>query len=278
MAGLYVVATPIGNLDDISTRAVRTLSEVDVIAAEDTRHTRRLLAAHGIKTPIVAYHEHNEEEASPRLVSRVLAGESVALVSDAGTPLVSDPGYRLIKAALAAGIPVVPIPGPSAVIAALSVSGLPANRFCFEGFLAARASARRQQLQALETELRTLVIYEAPHRISELVGDICEILGTDRNICVARELTKQFEQVFSGTAAEVKAALDDGRMPAKGEFVLVVDGAGQNATGADQREQQRVMSVLLKSLAPGAAATVASELLGVSRKPLYDIALALKKE
>ncbi len=277
MACLYVVATPIGNLEDISARALRVLREVDVIAAEDTRHTQKLLSAHGIHTAVVACHEHNEATAAPALIARINAGESVALVSDAGTPLVSDPGYRVVSEAVAAGVTVVPIPGPSAITAALSAAGLPTDRFAFEGFLPAKQSQRRTALEGLSREVRTLVFYEAPHRIDALVADIADLMGADRRIAVARELTKRFEQVWTGTAAEATAAIDSGDLPSKGEFVVVVEGAPQSAGETDD-ESRRVMQLLLQELAPSKAAALAAEILGQPRKALYDIALQMKKE
>ncbi|HRO28513.1 MAG TPA: 16S rRNA (cytidine(1402)-2'-O)-methyltransferase, partial [Luteimonas sp.] len=195
---LHVVATPIGNLGDLSPRAQAVLGAVDAICAEDTRHTRHLLAQFGIATPLLALHEHNEGEVVQRLVARLLAGESLALVSDAGTPLVSDPGFRLVRAAREAGVRVSPVPGPSALVAALSVAGLPSDRFAFEGFLPAKASARRERLLALAGEPRTLIFYESSHRIGDMLADAAAAFGGERRAVLARELTKLFETVLDG--------------------------------------------------------------------------------
>lgn len=275
MATLYVVATPIGNLGDISARAIETLKCAHVIAAEDTRHSKRLLERLEISTEMVAYHDHNEEEAARDLVAMLEAGKDVALISDAGTPLISDPGYRLVKAALAAGIRVVPIPGASALLSALAVSALPTDRFCFEGFLPSRSNARRTKFQSLRSEARTMVFFEAPHRIGDALRDLAMVLGEERELTIARELTKQFEQVWHGTATRAIEAVTRGEIPGKGEFVLVVAGAGAAAVDVDEA---RVMEILLEELSPSAAAGVASRLLGSSRKRLYDVALSMKKE
>ncbi len=277
MSALYVVATPIGNLEDLTTRAARVLREVDVIAAEDTRHTAKLLSANAIQTPVVACHDHNEAEVAGTLVQRLVRGEQVALVSDAGTPLLSDPGYRLVRAALDAGVRVVPVPGASALTAALSVAGLPTDRFCFEGFLSAKQAQRVRQLEALAREPRTIVLYEAPHRIQALVQDVVTTLGGAREISIARELTKQYEQVWSGTASAAADALADGSIPQKGEFVVLIGGAPRSDDGVTE-DDRRAMSLLLQELPPGKAAALGAELLGKPRKVLYDIALQLKKE
>jgi 16S rRNA (cytidine1402-2'-O)-methyltransferase len=221
MAGtLFIVATPIGNLEDVTYRAVRTLGECAVIACEDTRQTRKLLERYGIQTPLVSYHEHNERERAAELIGRLGEGASVALVSDAGTPLVSDPGFRLVEAAIAAGIRVEPVPGPSAAVAALSASGLPTDAVWFGGFLPAKSGQRRRALESLRALEATLVFYEAPHRIVELLTDIEEVLG-DRRVAAARELTKLHEEFLRGRASEVRAALA-GRDTIRGEFTLLV--------------------------------------------------------
>ncbi|GIX45798.1 MAG: ribosomal RNA small subunit methyltransferase I [Candidatus Tectimicrobiota bacterium] len=219
---LYVVATPIGNLEDITLRALRVLRSVDLIAAEDTRHTRKLLAHHGISRPLVSYHDHNKERQAPRLLAQLQAGRSVALVTDAGTPGISDPGYYLVRLLIAHGIPLVPVPGPTAVIAALSVAGLPTDRFVFEGFLPPRGSKRRQRLEALRAEPRTIVLYESPHRLLPLLQDLVTYLGGERQVVMARELTKRFEEVVRGTASELLAAVRE--RPVRGEITLVVAG------------------------------------------------------
>jgi 16S rRNA (cytidine1402-2'-O)-methyltransferase len=219
---LYVLATPIGNLEDITLRALRVLGEVDLIAAEDTRHTRKLLTHHGISRPLVSYHEHNKHRQTPRLLARLQEGDSIALVTDAGTPGISDPGYTLLQAVLQDAIPVVPIPGPTAVIAALSVAGLPTDRFIFEGFLPLKGGRRQRRLEALGDESRTVVIYESPHRLVRLLQEIVTHLGPDRRVVVARELTKRFEEVQRGTAA---ALLDvfEGRT-VRGECTVIIGG------------------------------------------------------
>jgi 16S rRNA (cytidine1402-2'-O)-methyltransferase len=226
---LYVVSTPIGNLEDITYRAVRILKEVDWIACEDTRTTRRLLDYYGIAKPTVSYHEHNETGRAADLIARIEQGESGALVSDAGTPLVSDPGYRLAHLAAQAGIRVEPLPGPSALLAGLVVSGLPTDRFLFAGFLPAKQGQRRHLLESLSDEAATLVFYEAPHRITETLEDITETLGS-RNVAVARELTKIHEEVLRGTAEEIRASLL-ARDAVRGEFVVMIAKAEAPATG-----------------------------------------------
>lgn len=265
---LYVVATPIGNRGDLSPRALQTLQAVDAICAEDTRHTRPLLAHYGIGTPLLAVHEHNEAEAVPPLLARLQAGQSLALVSDAGTPLVSDPGYRLVRAARDAGVPVSPIPGPSALVAALSVAGLPSDRFVFEGFLPARPGARRERLAQLAAEPRTLLFYESSHRIEEALADAAAAFGDTRPAVLARELTKLFETVLDGTLAGLLARVRADPNQRKGEFVLLVQGAGE---GADARvaEGRRLYARLSEHLPPSTAAKLAAELSGAPRKALY---------
>lgn len=265
---LFVVATPIGNLGDLSPRALETLKTVSAICAEDTRHTRQLLAHFGVERPLLALHEHNEDEIAQRLVVRLLAGESLALVSDAGTPLVSDPGFRLVRAARAAGIKVSPLPGPSALIAALSVAGLPSDRFVFEGFLPARAAARRERLSALAAETRTLVFYESAHRIEETLADAAAAFGAQRIATIARELTKLFETVLDGTLEDLGARVAADANQRKGEFVLLVQGAGEDAD-AKIAEGLRLYAKLSEHLPPSTAAKLAAELSGAPRKALY---------
>jgi len=267
-ATLHVVATPIGNLGDLSPRAQQVLREVAAICAEDTRRSGQLLAHFGISTPLVALHEHNEPQMAERLVARLLAGESLALVSDAGTPLVSDPGFRLVRAARAAGVRVSPVPGPSALIAALSVAGLPSDRFAFEGFLPAKASARRERLAALAGEPRTLVFYESSHRIEESLADLRQAFGEERPAVLARELTKLFETVLDGTLAELHRRVQDDPDQRKGEFVLVVQGVGEDAD-ARLAEGRRVHAILARQLPPSTAAKLAAEITGAPRKALY---------
>lgn len=265
---LHVVATPIGNLGDLSPRALETLRSVAAICAEDTRHTRQLLAHFGIEQSLIALHEHNEDELAGRLVARLQAGESLALVSDAGTPLVSDPGFRLVRAARAAGVRVSPVPGASALITALSVAGLPSDRFVFEGFLPAKANARRERLTALASETRTLLFYESSHRIAETLADCVTVFGADRRAVVARELTKLFESVLDGTLAELRARIDADPNQRKGEFVLLIEGAGDDAD-AKVAEGRRIYTKLSAHLPPSTAAKLAAELSGAPRKALY---------
>lgn len=264
---LYVVATPIGNLDDITLRALSVLAEADLVAAEDTRHTRGLLARHGIDRPLASLHEHNEERKAAELVGRLAGGARIALVSDAGTPLVSDPGYRLVLAAVAAGIDVVAVPGPSAVTAALSVAGLPTDRFVFEGFLPARAAARRERLAALRGEARTMVFFESSHRIEDSLADIEAILGADREMAVCRELTKQFETVLRGAAGRLRERVATDADQRRGEFVLVVAGAAEG--GADWAAALALGEELRAHLGASQAARIAARIHGVARRELY---------
>jgi 16S rRNA (cytidine1402-2'-O)-methyltransferase len=266
---LYVVATPIGNLADLSARAREVLGTVAAICAEDTRHTRSLLAAHGLERPLLALHEHNEAEQAWKLVERLRAGESLALVSDAGTPLVSDPGYRHVREARAAGIAVSPIPGACAAIAALSVAGIPSDRFCFEGFLPAKSSARRERLAALAREPRTLVFYESSHRIEESLADLAEVFGPAREAVLARELTKLFETVLGDSLESLLQQVRADENQRKGEFVLVVRGAEDDGSAA-LLEGRRLYAKLKESLPPSKAAKLAAELSGAPRKALYD--------
>lgn len=265
---LFIVATPIGNLGDLSPRAQQVLREVAAICAEDTRRSGQLLAHFGIATPLVALHEHNEEAIAQRIVARLLGGESLALVSDAGTPLVSDPGFRLVRAARAAGVKVSPVPGPSALVAALSVAGLPSDRFAFEGFLPAKASARRERLLAVAGEPRTLIFYEASHRIAETLADMVATFGGERPAVLARELTKLFETVLDGTLARLLAQVEADPDQRKGEFVVLVQGAGA-AADAKVAEGRRLYATLKEHLPPSTAAKLAAELSGAPRKALY---------
>jgi 16S rRNA (cytidine1402-2'-O)-methyltransferase len=266
---LHVVATPIGNLADLSPRARQVLGSVDAICAEDTRHTRALLSAFGIERTLIALHEHNEAEQADALVARLRAGQSLALVSDAGTPLVSDPGYRLVRAVRAAGLRVSPLPGPCAAIAALSVAGLPSDRFCFEGFLLAKSGARRERLQALAREPRTLVFYETGHRIDEALADFVATFGAQREAVLARELTKVFETVLGDTLADLLAKVQADANQRKGEFVLVVRGCEDDAS-AVLAEGKRLYAKLVEHMKPSQAAKLAAELSGAPRKALYD--------
>ncbi|HZF97620.1 MAG TPA: 16S rRNA (cytidine(1402)-2'-O)-methyltransferase [Pseudoxanthomonas sp.] len=265
---LFIVATPIGNLADLSPRALETLRAVSTICAEDTRHTRQLLAHFGIDRPLLALHEHNEEAIAARVVERIAVGESLALVSDAGTPLVSDPGFRLVRAARAAGLRVSPVPGACAAIAALSVAGLPSDRFAFEGFLPAKPAARRERLSRLASETRTLVFYESSHRIDGSLADMRATFGDAREAVIARELTKLFETVSGGTLAQLHAAVRADPNQRKGEFVVMVHGAGDDAD-ARLVEGQRIYAMLGQHLPPSTAARLAAEISGAPRKALY---------
>lgn len=265
---LHVVATPIGNLGDLSPRAQATLRNVDAICAEDTRHTRQLLGHFGIERPLIALHEHNEDGLAARLVERLQAGESLALVSDAGTPLVSDPGFRLVRAARAAGLRVSPVPGPSALIAALSVAGLPSDRFVFEGFLPAKAGARRERLQTLASEPRTVLFYESSHRIEEMLADAVQAFGGARPAVVARELTKLFETVLDGPLEALAARVADEADQRKGEFVVLIEGAGDDVD-ARLAEGRRVYALLSREMKPSLAAKLAADITGAARKSLY---------
>ncbi|MGY0618415.1 16S rRNA (cytidine(1402)-2'-O)-methyltransferase [Lysobacter sp. A378] len=265
---LHVVATPIGNLGDISARALEVLGQVDAICAEDTRHTRQLLSHFGLERPLLALHQHNEEAQADQLVARLQAGESLALVSDAGTPLVSDPGFRLVRAARAAGVRVSPLPGACAAIAALSVAGIASDRFAFEGFLPAKGGARRERLARLAAETRTLIFYESAHRIEESLVDFVAAFGAGRPAVLARELTKLFETVLDGDLAALLAAVQADANQRKGEFVLVVEGLGDDAE-AKLIEGRRLYLKLSEHLPPSTAAKLAADLSGASRKALY---------
>jgi 16S rRNA (cytidine1402-2'-O)-methyltransferase len=270
------VATPIGNLDDISPRAGRVLAQASVIAAEDTRHSGRLLQHIGIATELVACHEHNERGVVEKLIARLLRGEDVALISDAGTPLLNDPGYWLVSQAHAHGIEVVSIPGPSAITAALSICGLPVNRFAFEGFLSDRSVARLAQLQQLAREARTLVFFETPHRIEGALQDLVTAFGSERRATIAREMTKRFETVRRDTLGGLLEWIHGDAEQHQGEFVIVVEGAAI-APGPDAQELQHVLGTLLKHLSVKDAAAVAAELTGRNRNELYALALKLKQ-
>lgn len=266
---LHVVATPIGNRGDLSPRAQEVLGDVAAICAEDTRHTRQLLSHHGIDRPLLALHEHNEGAMADSLVVRLLAGESLALVSDAGTPLVSDPGFRLVRAARAAGVRVSPVPGACAFVAALSVAGLPSDRFVFEGFLPAKAAARRERLAQLASESRTVIFYESSHRIAASLADAVEAMGAARPAVLARELTKLFETVLDGSLSDLHARVVADPNQRKGEFVLLVAGVGDDA-GAKLIEGRRLYAKLSEHLPPSTAAKLAAELSGAPRKALYQ--------
>ena len=269
---LQVIATPIGNLADLSERAREALAGADVIAAEDTRHTAALLKANGIARPMISLHEHNESHRVPALLARLAAGERVALVSDAGTPLLSDPGFELVRRAAAAGFEVSTVPGPSAITAALAVAGLPTDRFCFEGFLPARERERRAALGALAREPRTLVFFEAPHRIAAALEDMAAVLGPEREAVVARELTKAHETVYRGSLRELAARAAAEANFARGEITLVVHGAPAGAAGVDEQLLHRAIGLLSKELPPARVAAIAAQLTGATRRAAYALA------
>ncbi len=274
MAGtLYIVASPIGNLEDITLRALRVLKEVDLIAAEDTRHTKKLLVHYGIVTPLTSYHQHNENARSASLVQRLSSGCQVALISDAGTPIISDPGFRLVQGAIHAGIPVVPIPGPSALTAILSACGLPSERFDFEGFLPARKAERRERLRKLQEEKRTLVFYEAPHRVKESLQDLLEVLG-DRQMVLGREMTKLHEEFIRGNVSELAAQAKTKEW--RGEMTLVVRGAVGDRVSKRDRDRD-LKSEIKKLRKEGMRVKEIAELLGerfsLSKREVYRLVL-----
>jgi 16S rRNA (cytidine1402-2'-O)-methyltransferase len=272
---LYLVATPIGNLGDMTLRAIEVLNSVDVIAAEDTRHSGKLLQHFGIKSPCLAYHEHNERQMCDKLVQRLQAGEQIALISDAGTPLVSDPGYHLVRAARQAGLQVVPVPGACALIAALSVSGLASDRFVYEGFLPAKSSARRQRLEALVDDARTLIFYESTHRIESSLADMAAIFGGQRQAVIARELTKRFETIHGDSLSALQAWLAADPDQHKGEFVVLVQGAVKAEAAAVDAETVRVLSILMQELPLKQAAAMAAKISGQKKNELYRLGLSL---
>lgn len=275
---LYVVATPIGNLDDMSARALKVLADVALIAAEDTRHSIRLMQHFGINTPLAACHEHNERDEGGRFLTRLLAGDDIALVSDAGTPLISDPGYHLVRQARAAGVKVVPVPGACALIAALSAAGLPSDRFIFEGFLPAKTAGRRARLEQVKEEPRTLIFYEAPHRILECLDDMQAVFGADRPAMLGRELTKAFETLKGLPLGELHAFVAADSNQQRGECVVLVGGwSAPEDEQAISTEAQRVLDLLLAELPLKRAAALAAEITGVRKNLLYQAALEKQK-
>lgn len=273
---LYIVATPIGNLSDMVPRAVEVLQSADCIAAEDTRHSQRLLAHFDINTPLIAYHDHSDDKRSAQIVARLEAGQSIALISDAGTPLISDPGYRLVRSARERGIAVVPIPGACAFVAALSAAGLPSDRFTFEGFLPARSQARQKALEQLAAQTRTMIFYEAPHRVADTLGAMCEIFGAGREAVIARELSKAFETIHLAPLAELTAWVRADRNRQRGEIVLLIRGAKIAPSTTLDAEVERIMTLLLAELKPRRAAALAAEITGVDKKVLYNWSLKQK--
>lgn len=272
---LYVVATPIGNLGDLSARAREVLSRVQLIAAEDTRHTRQMLQAFGVDTPLTSLHEHNEMHKSESLIARLLAGESIALVSDAGTPLISDPGFDLVASARARGVSIAVVPGPCAAIAALSIAGLPTDRFVFEGFLPAKNAARVARLRDLASEQRTMIFYEAPHRLLEVLRDMAVELGAERTASVSRELTKRFETTYTGTLARLCEIAEQNADMSRGEIVIIVSGNTAAASTAQSFNADQLLRTLLEELPPSQAAKIAAKLTGEKRGDLYARATQL---
>lgn len=275
---LYIVATPIGNLDDMSPRAAAILSRVAVIAAEDTRHSGRLLQHLGISKPMMALHEHNERDKAEQVLEKLSAGQDVALISDAGTPLISDPGFVLVREARSQGYRVTPVPGACALISALSAAGLPTDRFLFAGFLPARQGARKAALERMARESATLVFYESPHRIVDAVRDIEQVMGPGRELVLARELTKTFETFYAGQATRVREAIEADPHGSRGEFVVMVHGASAEELSAGSDEVDRVLALLLTELPVKKAAKLAAQLTGSSKNELYQRALELKAE
>ena len=273
---LFIVATPIGNLEDLSPRARQTLTDVDLIAAEDTRHTGRLLSHFSIKTPLFALHDHNEDRVVDSLISDLADGKSIALVSDAGTPLISDPGYHLVSTAHSHGIRVVPVAGASAATAALSAAGLPTDRYCFEGFLPAKQKARKDRLAELSRETRTIVLYESVHRIRASMADLVDEFGHSRNAFLGRELTKMHEQCVQATLSELLRQLDDGTIVTKGEFVIIVTGADEQPPSS--LDVDRLLLELSDRLPGKDIAKLVARVTGESRNSLYERLLALKDD
>ncbi|WP_445406550.1 16S rRNA (cytidine(1402)-2'-O)-methyltransferase [Acinetobacter seifertii] len=273
-AQLFVVATPIGHLDDMTFRAIDILKSVSIVAAEDTRQSAQLFKHYNISTPLTACHDHNESNKIEQLVQKLLAGENIALISDAGTPLISDPGFKLVRAAQEHGIRVVPVPGACAAIAALSAVGLPSDRFSFEGFLPSKASQRITQLEKLKNETQTLIFYEAPHRILECVKNMTEVFGENRPVGFAREITKTFETIKKMTLKDLVSFIENDHNQEKGEIVLVVGGAPEK-TDLEQEKLDELLKRLLQDLSVKAAAQLAADLTGIKKKVAYQRALEL---
>jgi 16S rRNA (cytidine1402-2'-O)-methyltransferase len=274
---LEVVATPIGNLGDLSDRAREALANADLIAAEDTRRTLGLLQHLGLVKPLLSLHAHNETQRLPEVLERLAQGARVVLVSDAGTPLLSDPGFELVRAALAQGIAVGVVPGPSAITAALALAGLPVDRFCFEGFLPAAQRERRARLSELAAETRTMVFFEAPHRISDCLVDLSTLLGAERPAVIARELTKMHETVYRGTLTQLSALAATDSNVRRGEITLLVAGAPKGEAGADLGLMRRALELLMPELPPGKAAAIAAQLAGGRRSDAYALAMQLSR-
>ena len=273
---LYVVATPIGNIEDISYRAVQTLKDVSLICAEDTRHSQRLMAHYDIGTPMMSLHEHNEEARIQQIADKLAAGECIALISDAGTPLISDPGFKLVRGLRQQGYSISPIPGASALISALSVAGLATDSFSFWGFLPAKSKARKERFKALAEHKETLVFYESSHRIADSLQDLSDVLG-ERQVVIARELTKNFETILSGDSSNILEQVLNDSNQQKGEFVVMVEGATSAVDGVTA-EAQEVMAQLLTELPPNKAAKLAAQITGAKKKELYQWALQQKDD
>lgn len=273
---LFIVATPIGNLADISKRAISVLSSVSLVLAEDTRHSKRLFNHYGITTKLRACHEHNEVELVESVYRQLVAGSDLALISDAGTPLISDPGFVLVRALRKRGCTICAVPGPSSLIAALSIAGLPTDSFVFDGFLSAKGPARRTQLERYLTETRTVVLLESSHRIIACLVDVQNILGDERRVVVARELTKRFETVLDGTAHELIEIMQTDADQTRGEFVLMLAGAPERSIG--QPELQQMLTILLEELPLKQASTLAARLTGSRKNDAYQLALEIKHE
>lgn len=275
---LYLVATPIGDMTDITPRALGILSTVDVVAVEDKRRSSRLFSHFGIKTPMISYHDHSEEKQVKKIIDELLCGKSVALISDAGTPLISDPGYKLVNAAKDKSIKVSPVPGPCALIAAISASGLPSDRFIFEGFLPSKSIPRITKIQNISADSRTIIFYEAPHRILETLIDMIKVIGPSRKIVLARELTKTYETFISGTLESVLQIIEKDLNQQKGEIVIVLAGADSSEEKIETQDSKRILSVLLEELPLKQAVSLGSKITGIQKNIFYKLALDLKKQ
>ena len=275
---LYLVATPIGDMTDIAPRALGILNTVDIVAVEDKRRSSRLFSHFAIKTPMISYHDHSEEKQVKKIIDELLCGKSVALISDAGTPLISDPGYKLVNAAKNKSIKVSPVPGPCALIAAISASGLPSDRFIFEGFLPPKSIARISKIQNISTDYRTIIFYEAPHRILETLIDMIKVIGPSRKIVLARELTKTYETFISGTLEGVLEIIEKDLNQQNGEIVIVLAGADYSEKKIEAQDSKRILSVLLEELPLKQAVSLGSKITGVQKNIFYKLALDLKKQ
>ena len=275
---LYLVATPIGDMTDIAPRALDILSTVDIVAVEDKRRSSRLFSHFGIKTPMISYHDHSAEKQVKKIIDELLCGKSVALISDAGTPLISDPGYKLVNAAKDKSIKVSPVPGPCALIAAISASGLPSDRFIFEGFLPSKSIPRITKIQNISADSRTIIFYEAPHRILETLIDMIKVIGPSRKIVLARELTKTYETFISGTLESVLQIIEKDLNQQKGEIVIVLAGADSSEKKIETQDSKRILSVLLEELPLKQAVSLGSKITGIQKNIFYKLALDLKKQ